>query len=90
MSGPVDCRAVRDQIERYVDRELAAVECDAIERHCADCEPCAALVRRVRDTIGLCHDVGRAPLPEPVRARAHQRVKELLAALNPGAEPISD
>jgi anti-sigma factor RsiW len=78
MSGPVDCAAVRDQIERYVDRELDAVECDAIERHCADCPPCAALVSRVRATIGLCRDVGHAPLPESVRARARDQVKWLL------------
>jgi anti-sigma factor RsiW len=90
MSGPIDCAAVRDQIERYVDRELEAVECEAIERHCAECAPCAALVRQVRDTIGLCRDVGHAPLPEPVRARAHEHVKRLLAGLNPAAGPPSD
>ena len=85
MSGPVDCAAVREQIERYVDRDLEAVECDAIERHCADCAPCAALVRRVRETIGLCRDVGHAPLPEPVRARAREQVKRLLGGSNPSS-----
>ncbi|HEY7190806.1 MAG TPA: hypothetical protein VH436_29850 [Vicinamibacterales bacterium] len=79
----VACAAVRDQIERYVDRELEVVECDAIEGHCAECAPCAALVRRVRDTIGLCREVGHAPLPEPVQARARDRVKRLLAGANP-------
>jgi anti-sigma factor RsiW len=90
MSGPIDCAAVRDQIERYVDRELEGVECDAIERHCADCATCAALVRRVRDTIGLCREVGHAPLPEPVRARARAQVKQLLARANRAAGPPSD
>ena len=79
MTGPIECAAVRDQIERYVDGELDAVQCDAIERHCASCEACAALVRQVRDTIGLCREVGRAPLPEPVRSRAREQVKRLLA-----------
>lgn len=77
-TAPIDCAAVRAQIEHYVDGELAAVECDSIERHCAGCEPCAALVRQVRDTIGLCRDVGRAPLPESIRARARDQVKRLL------------
>jgi anti-sigma factor RsiW len=90
MSGPIDCAAVHVQIERYVDRELDAVECDAIEGHCATCAPCATLVRRVRDTIGLCREVGHAPLPDPVRARAHHQVKRLLAGLHPSAGPPSD
>jgi hypothetical protein len=44
----------------------------------------------VCDTIGLCRDVGHAPLPEPVRARAHEHVKRLLAGLNSAAGPPSD
>ena len=78
MTAPIECAAVRDQIERYVDGELDAVQCDAIERHCAACEVCAALVRHVQDTIGLCRDVGRAPLPESVSSRAREQVKRLL------------
>ena len=90
MSGPVGCAAVRDQIERYVDRELEAVACDAIEQHCAECGSCAALVHRVRDTIGLCRDVGHAPLPEPVRARAREQVKRLLGRSNPSQNHQAD
>jgi anti-sigma factor RsiW len=74
----LECAAVRDQIERYVDGELDAVECDAIERHCQGCEACARMVRHVRDTIGLCREVGRAPLPEAVRIKARDQVKRLL------------
>jgi anti-sigma factor RsiW len=76
---PISCLSVRAQIEHYVDGELEAVECDAIERHCETCAACATLVRRVRETIGLCREVGRAPLPESVRAIAQARVKRLLA-----------
>jgi anti-sigma factor RsiW len=66
------------QIQAYVDGELPAVECSGIEQHCATCEPCAALVQGLRQTIGVCREAGRAPLPESVRARAREQVKRLL------------
>jgi anti-sigma factor RsiW len=70
---------VLGQIQAYVDGELDAVECDAIDRHCLGCEACSAVVRGLRQTIGLCRELGRAPLPEPVRDRACEQMKRLLA-----------
>jgi len=79
-SSSPDCTALMASISAYLDGELEGVECAAIERHCAACPRCAALVEGLRHTIGLCRDVGTAPLPEPVRARARERVRRLLDA----------
>jgi anti-sigma factor RsiW len=79
-SSSPDCTALMASISAYLDGELEAVECAAIERHCAVCPRCAELVQGLRHTIGLCRDVGAAPLPEPVRARARESVRRLLDA----------
>jgi len=73
-----ECTAVLTSISVYLDGELEAVECTAIERHCGGCRRCAALVEGLRHTIGLCREVGTAPLPEPLRARARESVRRLL------------
>jgi anti-sigma factor RsiW len=74
------CRAVLAHVSAYLDDELDAAECGAIDRHCRGCPQCAAIVAGLRRTIGLCREAGRSPLPEAVRRRARQRINRLLAA----------
>jgi anti-sigma factor RsiW len=71
---------MRATISAYLDGELDAVGCQAIEGHCRDCARCATLVEDLRETIGLCREAGRLPLPESVRERARASMAELLAA----------
>lgn len=78
-SVPRDCAAMRARIEAYIDGELDAVECAAIDRHCADCPECAGIVSGLRRTVGLCRDAGHAPLPRAISERARAHVKRLLA-----------
>jgi anti-sigma factor RsiW len=72
------CEQMRADISRYLDEELDAPACEAIERHCRDCESCAALVKGLRDTVGLCRHAASAPLPDAVRQRARDSVRRLL------------
>jgi len=76
----VECATVLAQIQAYVDGELDSVECHVIERHCKGCASCAGIVRGLRQTIGLCREVGRAPLPPSISGRAREQVKRLLAS----------
>jgi anti-sigma factor RsiW len=79
MSTPLNtCKEVLGNISGYLDGELGATECDAIERHCRTCPECAALVRSLRETVGLCRQAGSAPLPDAVRQRARESVRRLL------------
>jgi anti-sigma factor RsiW len=78
-SGERDCAEILAHISAYLDGELEATECDAIERHCRGCESCASVVAGLRHTVGLCRDAGSAPLPEAVRNRAQESVRKLLA-----------
>jgi anti-sigma factor RsiW len=72
------CRAILASISAYLDGELEATACDAIEQHCEGCASCAALVRGLRETVGLCRAAASIPLPGPVRQRARDSVRELL------------
>ncbi|MBZ5558531.1 MAG: zf-HC2 domain-containing protein [Acidobacteriia bacterium] len=74
-----DCAAILAHISAYLDGELEATECDAIERHCRECDSCASVVAGLRHTVGLCREAGSAPLPDVVRAKARESVKKLLA-----------
>lgn len=79
MSAPTEaCKQVLANISGYLDGELETTACDAIERHCQECASCAALVRSLRETVGLCRQTATAPLPEAVRQRALESVRRLL------------
>lgn len=73
-----ECAAIMEEISAYLDGELERTECASIERHCAGCPRCAAVVEALQRTVGLCRDVADAPLPEHVRARARASIRKLL------------
>ena len=75
------CAAILSNISAFLDGELDATECAAIEAHCAHCPRCAPVVDGLRRTIGLCRNVADTPLPEAVRARAQDAVRRLLGDL---------
>ena len=82
-----DCRSILTEISAYLDGELDATACDAIEQHCQGCESCAEVVRGLRETVGLCRQAGSTPLPESVRARARASVRRLLDGPQERDEP---
>jgi len=80
MTTPLNtCQEVLANISGYLDGELETTACDAIERHCRECADCAALVKGLRQTVGLCRQAGTAPLPDAVRQRALDSVRRLLS-----------
>ncbi|HTI36834.1 MAG TPA: zf-HC2 domain-containing protein [Vicinamibacterales bacterium] len=79
MSAPTNtCQEILTNISGYLDGELDASACDAIDRHCLECASCAALVNGLRETLGLCRQAATAPLPDAVRQRARESVRRLL------------
>jgi anti-sigma factor RsiW len=78
------CRKTLENISAYLDGELDATACDAIEHHCLECPGCADVLNGLRKTVGLCRDAGGIPPPEAVRERARRAVRQLL---DQGAPP---
>jgi anti-sigma factor RsiW len=74
-----ECQEILAGISTYLDGDLEATACAAIEQHCQTCTRCAALVTGLRETVGLCRQAATAPLPESVRQRAKESVRRLLA-----------
>jgi anti-sigma factor RsiW len=72
------CREILASISGYLDGELDRTACVGIERHCQQCSSCAALVESLRATVGLCRQAASEPLPDAVRQRALDRVRQLL------------
>jgi len=77
-SSTIECQQILAGISAYLDGELDTTACDAIERHCGACPRCAALVKGLRETVGLCRQAASVPLPESVRQRARASVRRLL------------
>jgi anti-sigma factor RsiW len=73
-----DCRAILAEISAYLDGDLDRAACDTIEQHCAACASCAEVVTGLKQTVGLCRQVGAAPLPTAVLERARASVRRLL------------
>jgi anti-sigma factor RsiW len=73
-----ECRQILKEISAYLDGELEAAACETIEQHCADCASCAAVVTGLKQTAGLCRQLGTTPLPTSVLERARASVRRLL------------
>ena len=65
--GDPECRQLFARLSEYLDRELDAADCAAIERHMEDCPPCQTFLESLRRTIGLIRDEGSARLPDDLR-----------------------
>jgi len=74
----VTCESLLGQISAYLDGDLGAATCEAIERHAASCDRCAVVIEDFRKATGLCRTAADAPLPATVRELAQARVKALL------------
>jgi anti-sigma factor RsiW len=73
-----ECRRVLAAVSAYLDGDLDATTCEAIEAHCRGCAACADLIAGLRQTVGLCRQAGSTLVPEAVRQRARARVRRLL------------
>ncbi len=78
-----ECQQVLAGVSAYLDGDLDASECEAVEKHGLTCPHCSALVAGLRETVGLCRQVGAVALPDAVRARAQASVRRLLQSGSP-------
>jgi len=74
----VTCESLLEQISAYLDGDLGAATCEAIEHHASSCDRCAVVIEDFRKATGLCRTAADAPLPDTVRALAQARVRALL------------
>ncbi len=75
---PTVCQVMDEDLSAYLDGELEATQCEAIEAHCQTCPSCAAVVHGLRETIGLCRGAVAAELPDAVKQKAQRSISQLL------------
>jgi anti-sigma factor RsiW len=74
------CRDLLEQLSRYIDGDLTAVDRRTVTFHLKRCPCCEEFTAGLRRTVSVCRGAGRRRLPAGVRARARARIAELLAA----------
>lgn len=75
---PATCLALLDQLSRYIDHELTPRQRRKIDAHCRDCTRCQRMIAGLEHTVALYRRAGSAPMPARVRARARERIAQLL------------
>ncbi|HOQ59989.1 MAG TPA: zf-HC2 domain-containing protein [Vicinamibacterales bacterium] len=74
------CRRLLEQLSRYIDGDLTAVERKAVAAHLRRCPCCRTMADSLKHTVELCHEAGAARLPADVTRRARARIASLLAS----------
>jgi len=73
------CRDVIEVLDNYVDGALAPEDVAALERHLAGCVPCRAYLATYRRTRALGAQAARLEMPDEMRTRLRQFLRERLA-----------
>jgi anti-sigma factor RsiW len=74
----ITCRELIEVLDDYLDGRLTPSEVDALERHLAVCEPCRAYLATYRRTRALGARAGRVEMPEEMKVRLRQFLRERL------------
>ncbi|MGA2820352.1 MAG: zf-HC2 domain-containing protein [Anaerolineales bacterium] len=67
-----ECRRLLGSLSAYLDGEIEARVCQAIQAHLASCEDCRVVVDTLRKTISLVHQSPQPVLPLSARQRLFQ------------------
>jgi anti-sigma factor RsiW len=73
--SPADpaCLEVFEKLSEFLDGELSPQDCDHIQEHIRDCEPCVAFVESLKTSIRASHELRphepMHELPEAVREK---------------------
>lgn len=71
-------------LSEYLDAELPAETCGEIQAHLAQCPSCSELLKTLKATVQLCHELPRLQpdraLSESARAQLRTAYGQMLAA----------
>jgi anti-sigma factor RsiW len=75
------CRDRIREISAYLDGDLSSARAVTLERHLEGCTCCTDFASSLRQAVAACRAAGLCQLPDDVRARARQRIAELLQSV---------
>ena len=73
------CRELFEKLSEYLDNELDAANCDAIETHLQNCPPCQACLATLKQTVALCRELKASDMPEAASDRLRLAIERLMA-----------
>jgi len=74
------CIAVRKQLNRYLDAELAPDAREAVEHHLSACPACRAALAELQGVAGMWTALKTPPVPEGFAARVMQEARKRTAS----------
>ena len=74
------CRALLEQLSRFLDGDLTPAQRRAVSLHLRRCPCCQTMADSLQHTVEVCRKAGGARLPADVRSRAKARIATLLAS----------
>ncbi len=72
------CRELFSKLSEYLDNELDAANCDAIEAHLQDCPPCQACLATLKQTVALCRQLKTSSMPKAASRRLRVTIERLM------------
>jgi len=77
-----ECKEIFALLSQYLDLELPADACRAIEEHIKDCPPCIEFAESLRKTVDLCRHYStsevQSPLSEEARSELEAAYRKML------------
>jgi anti-sigma factor RsiW len=73
------CRELFERLSEYIDDELDAANCDAIDAHLQDCPPCQSCLATLQQTVALCREMKTSAMPEAASQRLRAMIEKMLA-----------
>ena len=70
------CKDFCDCLSDYLDGEIEEKECRLIEEHLDKCPPCELIFRSLRKTVDICGQGVSDRIPEDVRMRLKNFLRE--------------
>jgi len=74
----LNCRVVITQISNYLDGELPVTVRQELEQHLGECKECELIISQTKLTVELYCDAEIVELPEDVKSRLHQALRNKL------------
>jgi RNA polymerase sigma-70 factor (ECF subfamily) len=71
------CPDIVAMFSRYVEGDIGAEECAAMERHIVSCKRCNSACDSLKRTLALCHAQPRGEVPADVQARVRKALHDL-------------
>ena len=70
-----ECKEIFALLSEYLDLELPADACRAIEAHIKDCQPCIEFAESLKKTVDLCRHYSTSEMPSPLSEEARSALE---------------